>query len=147
MSQSLASPAASPVTQTGDVLLQDLKPPPGAHALVIGHHRLEALCGLIRRGCTGAAELRPHDGGGPRTESAQIVVLVDPASLGEAASLVATAWRALDHGGRILVQDPGGRRHQIEGLLRAQGFIAISSRETPQGAIMLGRRPFPLAHG
>ncbi len=147
MSQSLASPAAVPMAQAGDVLPKDWEPPPGAHALVIGHHRLEALCGLIRQGCTGAAELRPHDRGGPRAESAQIVVLVDPASLGEAASLLAVAWRALDGGGRILVQDPEGRRHQIEGLLRAQGFIAISSRETPRGTIMFGRRPFALAHG
>ncbi len=147
MSQSLASPTETPMAQAGEVLLEDLEPPPGGRALVIGHHRLDVLCGLIRQGCTQAAELCSHDRGGAGAESAQIVVLIDPASLEEAASLLATAWRALDHGGRILVRDPSGRRYQLEGLLRAQGFIAISARETPRGTIILGRRPFPLAHG
>ena len=147
MPQLLASPAAVPMAQAGDVSLEDFEPPPGARALVIGHRTLETLCGLIRHGCAGAAELRPYDRGGPRPESAEIAVLVDPASRDETVCSIAMAWRALSGGGRILVQDPGGRRHEMEGLLRRQGFIAISSRETPRGTIVLGRRPFALAQG
>jgi hypothetical protein len=147
MPQSLAFPAAVPMAPAGDELFEDLEPPDGAQAVVIGHHRLDVLCALIRKGCAGVTELRPHGQGGPRPEPAQIAILVDPASLGEAASLIALAWRALDGGGRLVVQDPGGRRYQIEGLLRAHGFIAIFSRETARGTLLLGRRPFALAHG
>ncbi len=142
MSQAHATASSSVPQGAGDALLDELRPPPGAHALVIGHHTLETLCGLIRCGCAGATELRPDEQGAPRPELVQVALLPDPATPGEAATSVAIARRALDGGGRIGIRDASGRnRRALVGLLRAQGFVEISTRYTPEGALVLGKRP------
>ena len=109
MSQAHATASSSVPQGAGDALLDELAPPPGAHALVIGHHTLETLSGLIRCGCAGATELRPDEQGAPRPESVQVALLPDPATPGEAATSVAIARRALDGGGRIGIRDASGR--------------------------------------
>lgn len=147
MSQALASHVPMPTAGAGDVVLEELEPPPGAHALVIGHRTLETLCSLIRRGCAGGTELRPDEHGAPRPDSAQIAVLPDPASPAEAALSVAIARRALDCGGRIAIRDASGQLwRELVALLRTQGFVAISTRDTSGGALVLGERPIAVAH-
>ncbi len=146
MPPSLAAPAVVPIAQAEDISLENWEPPPAAHALVIGHRTLETLCGLIRRGCAGAVELRPYARVAPPPDTAEVVVLPDPASPDEAAASIAMAWRALSAGGQILVRAPSGRRREIEALLRRQGFAAISGRETERSATVFARRPFAFAH-
>ncbi len=134
--------APVPAASASDALLAEVGAPPRGHALVIGHRTLETLCGLIRRGCTGAAELRPGEPGALRPDAAQIAVIPDPASLAEAALCVAIARRALSGGGRIAIRDAAGRhRRELTTLLRTQGFVAVSARDTPHGLLVLGKWP------
>jgi hypothetical protein len=142
MSQALAPSLPTPPDGAGDALLEEVDPPPGGHALVIGRRTLETLCGLIRRGCLRGTELQPWDPGAPRPEEAQLAVLPDPASLAEAEVAVAIARRALCGGGRIAIRDtPGRLRRELAALLRTQGFVAIATRDMPQGALVLGEWP------
>jgi hypothetical protein len=142
MSEAVAFLATVPTEGASETLLEELEPPPGAHALVIGYRTLETLCGLIRRGCAGGTELRPGEPGAPRPDAAQIAVLPDPTSLPEAVVCVAIARRALTNGGRIAIRNADGlHRRELVALLRAQGFVAISTRDTPDGALVLGERP------
>jgi hypothetical protein len=142
MPQALVSSVPAPPDGPGDALLAAVEPPPGARALVIGHRTLETLCGLIRRGCVGAAELRPQEPGAVRPDAAQIAVVPDPASLAEAAVSVAIARRALRGGGRIAIRDRAGRHwRDLAALLLAQGFVAVSTRDTPQGVLVLAEWP------
>ena len=147
MSPTAAAPTADAAAPPGAALLDVLDPSPGAHALVIGRATLEMLCGLLRRGCAGAAEWRPDEAGLPTPDCVQLVVLTDPASLHEAATLVAIGRRALRQGGRIAVRDAGGRRSRVlAALLRAQGFVAVSTQDTADGALVFGDCPAPSAH-
>lgn len=142
MPQALALSVPAPPGAPGDALLEDVEPPPGGHALVIGRRTLETLCGLLRRGCLRATELQPWDPAALRPEEAQLAVLPDPASLAEAEAAVAIARRALRGGGRIAIRDTAGRLgRDLAALLRAQGFVAVATRDTPQGALVLGEWP------
>jgi hypothetical protein len=144
MSQSIASFVPVPTDPSGDALVAELEPPTGKHALVIGHHTLETLCSLIRCGCPEATEFRPDEPGACRPPIAQIAVLPDPASLAEATVSVGIARRALAGGGRIAIRDADGLlRLELAALLRAQGFVAISSRHTSEGALVFGELPPP----
>jgi hypothetical protein len=126
----------------GDALLEELKPPPNAHALVIGHDTLDTLCGLIRRGCAEAAELRPDERGCPAPDSVELAVLPDPVSLAEASASVKIARRALTGGGRIAIRDATGRyRRELVSLLRAQGFVSVCTRYGRGNVLVLGQRP------
>ena len=142
MSQSLASRASDPPQRAADALPDELDPPSGAHALVIGQQTLEALCGLIRRGCAGGTERRPGEQAGPRPDSAEIAVLSDPASITEAAVSVAMARRALAAGGRIAICNACGlHRRALVALLHIQGFQGIRTHHTPAGLLILGEFP------
>ena len=142
MSQALALSVPAAPDGPGDALIGEVEPPPGGHALVIGRRTLETLCGLIRHGCLRATELQPWDPGALRPDEAQLAVLPDPASLAEAEVAVALARRALRGGGRIAIRDAAGRiRRELAALLRAQGFVAVATRDTPQGALVLGEWP------
>lgn len=142
MSQTLESRASEPPQWAADALLDELDPPSGAHALVIGQHTLETLCGLIRRGCAGGTERRPDEQAGPRPEPAEIAVLPDPASVTETAVSVAVARRALAAGGRIAICDARGlHRGALAALLHTQGFQGIRTHHTPAGLLVLGELP------
>lgn len=144
MSQALAYSAAAPHAVAHDAMLDDLEPLPGTRALVIGRHTLETMCGLIRRGCVGATEIRPGEHAGPAPEPVQVVVLADPASLTEGAAAVAVARRALGCGGRIVIRDTRGlRRRELAALLRTQGFVSVCTHFARDGALILGIRPAP----
>ncbi len=139
MSQTLASRASEPPQWAADALLEELDPPAGAHALVIGRHTLETLCGLIRRGCVGGIERRPGEDTGPTPDAAAIALILSPASVTEVAASVAIARRALAGGGRIAMCDVGALHlRALVALLRAQGFRGIRTRQTPAGLLVLG---------
>jgi hypothetical protein len=141
VSQILEPPNTNSPRTAGDAILEELKPPPNAHALVIGHNTLDTLCGLIRRGCAEAAELRPDDHG-PAPDSVEIAVLPDPASLAEASASVKIARRALTGGGRIAIRDATGRyQRELVSLLRAQGFVSVCTRYGSGNVLVLGQRP------
>ena len=147
MSQTFALPVPVPVPGAGDALLEEVKPPPDARTLIIGHRTLDMLCGLIRRGCAAAIEVRPDEPGAPLIDKAQVAVIPDPASLAEATASVAIAKRALACGGHIAIYDVDGLyRRELTALLRQEGFVAISTRDTPDGALVVGRRSFAVVN-
>jgi hypothetical protein len=108
--------------------------------LVIGDATLSMLCGLIRRGCTAAAEMQLHDR--PISEPADIVVVPHLEGPDCASRVVALARRVLQPGGRIVLRDPtGALALQTAHLLRMQGFSAVSVRPWSDGALISAERP------
>jgi hypothetical protein len=137
-------PAAPPVAppEGGETALLDaLGPVEGAHALVIGPCGLEAMCGLLRRGCSAATEVALLDR--PLAEPAEIAVVASVGTLATAARAVALAWQMLIPGGRIALRDPTGLLgRRLATLLHMQGFSAIRTRVLPDGVVLCADRPF-----
>ncbi len=125
------------------------EPVAGARALVIGHGALEAMCGLIRRGCTAAAEWPLHDRRAPEPDSADIVIVPEVGSFDEAREAIAVGGRALAMGGQIAVGDAtGALAPRIVALLRAQGFCSVRTRAAAHGTVVTAERPiFGPLHG
>jgi hypothetical protein len=111
-----------------------------ARVLVIGDATLSMLCGLIRRGCTAAAEMQLHDR--PISEPADIVVVPHLEGPDCASRAIAQARRVLQPGGRIVLRDPtGSLARQTASLLRMQGFSAVSVRPWSDGSLISAERP------
>lgn len=133
---SLAAPFAPPPHP----LLDAAEPITDARALVIGPASLEALCGLIGRGCAGATELSLS--GRMPAERAEIVLVPQVDSLNEASQIIALARRALLPCGRIVMHDhDGALSPAIARLLRASGFSAVRSRADARGTIITADWP------
>jgi electron transfer flavoprotein alpha/beta subunit len=125
-----------------DALLDVAEPLDGARVLVIGHGALEAICGLIRRGCTAATEMQPHCRLSPDPESVDAVLVPHVGSLTEAQEAVALAGRALIMGGRIALCDATGRlRPMLAALLGAHGFVGMRAVDVPHGTVLTAERP------
>ena len=135
------APVADPLEGGARALLDALGPVDGAHALVIGQGGLEAMCGLLRRGCVAATEVALLDR--PLAEPAEIAVVASVGTLASAARAVALAWQMLIPGGRIALRDPSGLLgRRLATLLRMQGFSAIRTRVLPDGVVLSADRPF-----
>jgi hypothetical protein len=122
----------------GQAMLDAAEPLRGAHALVLCHGGsagLDALCGLIGRGCGAAAELSPE--GAMAAEPAEIVLVPGLRDLAAAQRAIAVARRCLLPCGRIVLQDcAGGLAREIVRLLRAAGFTGLRTRDGAEGAII-----------
>jgi hypothetical protein len=125
-----------------DALLDAVEPLDGARVLVIGHGALEAICGLIRRGCSAATEMQPHCRLAPDPESVEAVLVPHVESLAEAQAAAALAGRALIMGGRIALCDATFRlRPVLVALLGAHGFVSVRAAEAPYGTVLTAERP------
>jgi hypothetical protein len=132
----------APSTPADATLLACVGPVAGAHALVIGHNALDAMCELIRGGCAAATEMQIGDRIGPDPDSAEIVLVPHVTSTAQAGDAIARARRALMMGGRIAVRDATGLlRQQLAALLCAHGFCAVTARQTPDGTVLTAERP------
>ncbi len=128
--------ALPPLPDAGtEALLEAAAPLGGAHALVVGHHSIDMLCGLIARGC-GAALERTLDSQLP-AEPAELVIMPCADSLEAATTAIAIARRSLLPCGRLLMLDPTGQNAAaIIRLLHAAGFSAVKSRKLPEGTLL-----------
>jgi hypothetical protein len=134
------APAPDPLERGTTALLDALGPVEGAHALVIGQCGLEAMCGLLRRGCIAVTEVALLDR--KLAEPAEIAVVASVGTLAAAARAVALAWQMLIPGGRIALRDPSGSLgRRLVTLLQMQGFSAIRSRVLPDGIVLCADRP------
>jgi len=116
------------------------EPLPQTHALVIGHHTLELLCGLISRGCAAALEMKPQ--GRLPAEPAELVLIPDIDTLDAARNALLLARRALLPCGRIVLQDRSGTQATaIADLLRRGGFSAVRVRRGATTTLITGDWP------
>jgi hypothetical protein len=136
----MQSVTADPLPAADIALLDCVGRVDETQVLVIGDATLSMLCGLIRRGCTAAAEMQLHDR--PISEPADIVVVPHLEGADCASRVVALARRVLQPGGRIVLRDPtGALALQAAHLLRMQGFSAVSVRPWSDGALISAERP------
>ena len=135
------APATNSLEGGETALLDALEPVVGAHALIIGPCGLEAMCGLLRRGCVAATEMALLDR--PLAEPAEIAVVASVGTLASAARAVALAWQMLIPGGRIALRDPSGLLgRRLATLLHMQGFSAVRTRVLADGVVLSADRPF-----
>jgi hypothetical protein len=137
-----------PLPAADVALLDSVGPVEDAHVLVIGDATLGMLCGLIRRGCTAAAEMQLHDR--PITEPVEIVVVPRLGRQDDAARAVELARRVLQPGGRIVLRDPtGALAQETAELLRRHGFSGVALRPWSDGTLISAERPSfgPFARG
>lgn len=123
-------------------LLDAAEPLRGVHALVIckgGAAGLDALCGLIARGCDAATELS-EDGRVP-AEPAEIVLAPMIDSIGAAARVVSLARRSLLPCGRIVLRCEAGLADGVRQLLQAAGFAPVVARANEAGVIVSADLP------
>ncbi len=151
-------PAASRVQSTAKLTCQTMldaaEPLQGAHALVIcpaGPAGLDALCGLIGRGCDTAVHLSPDGRVAP--EPAEIVLVPAVANLDQAVQAVSVARRSLLPCGRMVIWDMTGTlASAIARLLRISGFSSVCIRGIAKGVLILadwpmfGPRPMVTGH-
>lgn len=123
------------VTSAVDAMLDVAEPLQDTRVLVIGHETIEALCGLIGRGCNAATEMAI--GGRLPTERTEIVLVPRIGSLDEARMALALARRVLLPCGRIVMHDTDTLlAAPVVRLLRSKGFSAIRARVSPHGTIV-----------
>jgi hypothetical protein len=137
-----------PLPAADMALLDSVGPVEEAHVLVIGDATLGMLCGLIRRGCTAAAEMQLHDR--PITGPVEIVVVPRLERQDGAVRAVELARRVLQPGGRIVLRDAtGALAQETAALLRRHGFSAVAVRPWSDGALISAERPGfgPFARG
>ncbi len=137
----LVSNGRQPLPDAGtEAMLDAAEPLAGAHVLVVGHHTIDMLCGLIGRGC-GAALERRLDSKLP-AEPAELVVMPYADSLEAATTAIAIARRSLLPCGRLLMLDPEGHTAPaIFRLLHAAGFSAVKSRRLAHGVLLIADWP------
>jgi hypothetical protein len=129
-------PAAS------SALLDAAEPLLGVHAVVIcngGAAGLDALCGLIARGCDAASEL-PETGRVP-AEPAEIVLAPRVDTLDRAARVVLLARRTLLPCGRVVLRCDAEVAEGTSRLLAASGFAKALIRTTDDGVIISADLP------
>lgn len=134
--------AALPPDAGNDALFAAVGLVDGLHVLVIGGVGLEVLCGLIRRGCTAAAEI-PLTDRCTGAEPADIAILPRLTSLAEAASAMVLAARLVLPGGRLVLRDGTGRlARAIAALLPRHGFSAPRRIVDGGQVLLVAERPF-----
>jgi hypothetical protein len=110
--------------------------------LVIGNATLEIICGLIRRGCAAATEIRLRDRPAG-TEPADIAILPRLRTLEEAACGIALAAKLVLPGGRLVLRDGSGRlASAIAAVLPQHGFSAPRRIADAGGVVLVADRPF-----
>jgi hypothetical protein len=140
--------AALPVAQCAPLqaacsaLLDAAEPLRGVHALVIcngGAAGLDALCGLIARGCDAASEM-PETGRVP-AEPAEIVLAPMVDTLDRAVRVVLLARRTLLPCGRVVLRCDAELAEGTSRLLAASGFAKALIRTTDDGVIISADLP------
>ncbi len=132
--QLLITPPPPPNAGT-TALLNACGPVDGAHAIVVGHHTIDILCGLLARGCGAALERRLDSS--LSAEPAELVVMPCADTLEAAGTAIAIARRSLLPCGRLVMLDPeGNTASAIVQMLQAAGFSAIKTRILPQGTLL-----------
>ncbi len=125
-------PAGAAFSAGGDTaaLLDRIGPADDLRVLLIGPHMLEAMCALLRGGCTEVTTLHVGD----RTEpgSADVIVAAEVNSLETADRVLAQARRAAVPLSRLLIQlapdSSALLRAQIGRTLIRHGFGPVRSR-------------------
>ncbi len=142
ISPAQAALTALPPDAADDALFAAVGAVEGLHVLVIGGASLDILCGLIRRGCTAAAEISltsRHVGADP----ADVVILSRMSSLTEAAGAMVLAARLVLPGGRLVLRDSTGRlAGAIAAILPQHGFSAPRRIADGAGVLLVAERPF-----
>jgi hypothetical protein len=98
-----------------------------ARVLIVAEHGLDLMCGLIRRGCLAATELRA----GEKPDAGDYDVVVVTALMPPEA-VIRLAHRALGANGRLIAGVGAGRASgAMVRLLRLNGFAGIRMTSLP----------------
>jgi hypothetical protein len=101
-----------------------------ARALIVAEHGLDLMCGLIRRGCAAATELRPGDK--PDAANYNVVFVPQVAALPSFDHVIRLALRSLAPNGRLVLGLQNGREAlALARRLRLNGFAALHSTHLP----------------
>ncbi len=135
----IPAPSADTVTEEDDIdrLLRQagslLQPGQATRALIIADHGIDLLGGLIRRGCTAAAWLRPVSR--PETATYQLVFILDITPDSDIVQLIHTARRTLLRCGRLVARvslEPNGRvTRGLARRLKLNGFVGLRTLALP----------------
>jgi hypothetical protein len=88
------------------------------HALILGEHGIELMCGLLHRGCAAVAAFRSGDR--PEEGSYGLVLVPDAGVFGTPEALIGVVRRSLVPGGRLVV---GGAAATLGRRLRLNRFV------------------------